>query len=65
MKFEIVDETKLRNIMKEAVRDVLEEETMKLRLLFMPYISNEEQKEIEESYGEPSKEVVRTLILKE
>jgi hypothetical protein len=65
MKFEVVDETKLRDIIREAVRDVLEEEMMKLRLLFIPYISNEEQKEIEESYREPSKEVARTLILKE
>lgn len=63
MKFEIADETKLKDIIREAVRDVLEEEMMKLRLLLTPYVSDEEQKEIEESYGEPSKEVARTLIL--
>ena len=65
MKVEIDDEIKLRNIIKEAVRDVLEEEVGRLRLLIMPYVSDEEQKEIEESYGEPSGVVSRTLILKE
>ena len=65
MKIEIDDEIKLRNIIKDAVRDVLEEEVGRLRLLIMPYVSDEEQKEIEESYGEPSGVVSRTLILKE
>ena len=30
-----------------------------------PYVSDEEQGEIERLYDEPSKEVARTLILKE
>ena len=63
MKIEINDEIKLRNIIKEAVQDVLEEEVGRLKLLIMPYVSDEEQKEIEESYGEPSGVVSRTLIL--
>ena len=59
------DEEKLKDIIKEAGRDVLEDELMKMRLLLAPYVSDEEQKEIEESYGEPSKEVVRALRLEE
>lgn len=59
------DEEKLKDIIKEAVRDVLEDELMKMRLLLAPYVSDEEQKEIEESYGEPSKEGVRALRLEE
>ena len=65
MKIEIDDEIKLRNIIKDAVRDALEEEVGRLRLLIMSYVSDEEQKKIEESYGEPSGVVSRTLILKE
>jgi len=65
MKFEIANENRLKDIIREAVRDVLEEEMMKVKLLLTPYMSDEEQKEIEESYGEPSKEVARTLILEE
>jgi hypothetical protein len=63
MKFEIADETRLKDIIREAVRDVLEEEMTKLRLLLTPYVSDEEQKEVEGSYRKPSKEVARTLIL--
>ncbi len=59
------DEEKLKNLIKEAVRDVLEDELMKMRLLLAPYVSDEEQKEIEESYGEPSRDVARALSLEE
>jgi len=65
MKFEIANENRLKDIIKEAVRDVLEEEMMKVKLLLAPYVSDEEQREIEESHGEPSKQVARTLILEE
>jgi len=65
MRFDIADENKLKDIIKGAVRDVFEEEMMKLRLLLTPYVSDEEQREIEESYGEPSKEVASTLVLEE
>ena len=65
MNFDIADENKLKDIIKGAVRDVFEEEMMKLRLLLTPYVSDEEQREIEESYGEPSEEVASTLVLEE
>ena len=65
MKVEIADENRLKDLIREAVRDVLEEEVMKVKLLLTPYVSDEEQREIEESYGQPSKEVARTLVLGE
>jgi len=65
MRFDIANEDKLKDIIKDAVKDVFEEEIMKLRLLLIPYVSDEEQREIEESYGEPSKEVTSTLVLEE
>ena len=65
MRFDIADENKLKDIIRGAVRDVFEEEMMKLRLLLTPYVSDGEQKKIEESYGEPSKEVASTLILED
>jgi len=65
MDLKVYDEAKLRQIVKEAVRDALEEELLKMRLLLAPYISDEEQQEIEKSYGEPSKDVSRSLILEE
>jgi len=65
MKIDAINEVKLKNIIKDAVRDVLEEEMIKLRLLFAPYISDEEQRELEENYRQPSKDVARTLTLEE
>ena len=65
MKIDAIDEVKLKNIIKDAVRDVLEEEMIKLRLLFAPYISDEEQRELEENYRQPLKDVARTLTLEE
>ncbi len=65
MKIDAINEVKLKNIIKDAVRDVLEEEMIKLRLLFAPYIPNEEQRELEENYRKPSKDVARTLTLEE
>lgn len=64
MTFEISSEAKLRQIVKEAVKDALDEEILKLQLLLAPYVSDEEQDEIERNYGEPSKDIARTLILK-
>lgn len=61
MQLEIADENKLKDIVREAVRDALEEEIMKLRLLLTPFVSNEEQKDINERHGKPLKEVARTL----
>ncbi|MEW6614634.1 MAG: hypothetical protein AB1401_04125 [Thermodesulfobacteriota bacterium] len=65
MNLKMADETKLKEIVKEAVKDALEDEIMKMRLLFAPYVSDEEQKEIEKSYDKPSKEIARTLVLEE
>jgi len=65
MNLEVYDEAKLRQIVKEAVRDALEEELLKMRLLLAPYISDEEQEEIEKSFGQPSRDVSRSLILEE
>ena len=65
MKLEVRNEIELRQLVKEAVRDALEEEILKLRFLVAPYVSDEEQGETERLYDEPSKDVARTLILKE
>jgi hypothetical protein len=64
MKTAIINERKLRIIIKDAVRDVLEEELMRLRLLIVPHISKAEQKEIERTYKEPSRTVSRRLTVR-
>jgi hypothetical protein len=58
-------ETLSENKFKKIVKDALEEEMMKLRLLIAPHISDEEQKEIEKVYKKPSKQIGKTLLLQE
>ena len=66
-----IDTDELRTLISEetrkAVRETFDEEfrfrMMKLMLAQVPEISEEEQKEIERLYGEPSREVARVLTL--
>ncbi|MEW6606147.1 MAG: hypothetical protein AB1414_01665 [bacterium] len=58
----VIGGAKVKEMIKEAVKDALEEEVTRLRLSLVPYISDEEQEEIENFYEEPSKEITRSLI---
>lgn len=51
--YKIIDESELRNMLKEIVKEVIEEEMIKIRLMLVSYVSDEEQKEIKEVYKEP------------
>ncbi len=48
---------------------ILPDDKIKVREIYndahIPYVSDDEQREIEESYGEPSKEVARALSIEE
>jgi hypothetical protein len=59
------NKTELYNLIKRAVREVLEEEIFRHRLEGLPLVSEEEMREIEEAYGKPKprKNVVRTESL--
>jgi hypothetical protein len=48
-----MDKTELYDLIKRAVREVLEEEMFRHRLESLPFVSDEEMKEIEETYGKP------------
>ena len=50
-----VSEKKLKGLIKEGLREVLETELMKLRALALPEVSDKEQKDIEKRYGAPSR----------
>jgi hypothetical protein len=43
----------LKILIKESVKEVLEQEMMRLRALMLPYVSNAEQKDIERRYNKP------------
>ena len=48
-----IDQDELYNLIKRAVRDVLQEEMFRHRLEVLPFVSDEEMKEIEETYRKP------------
>lgn len=57
----VLEDEKIRNIIREEIASSLEKFFMKLRLLSLPEISDKEQKEIEKLYKRPSKKVKRTI----
>jgi len=46
-----ISEEKIRNIVKNEIENALGEFLMRMKLEILPYISREEQKEIEKLYG--------------
>ncbi len=53
-----VGHEELRTIIKESVKEALEEELLKLRLMFFPEVSDKEMREIVSCYGKPEKKSV-------
>ena len=54
---------KLKSLIKESVKEVLEAELMKLRAFLLPEVSHEEQKEIEGRYGRPTRKRAKSYAL--
>lgn len=48
-----IKKTELYDLIKRAVREVLEEELLRARLEGLPFVSDEEMREIKEEYGKP------------
>lgn len=46
-----ISEEKIRNIVKNEIENALAEFLIRMKLEFLPYVSGEEQKEIEKLYG--------------
>jgi len=56
-----IPKKELKIIVKESVREILEQESMKFRSLFMPSVSQKEQKDIEKRYGKPSRRAAKSI----
>jgi hypothetical protein len=59
-----ITSNKLKNLIKESLKEVLEVELMKLRADLMPYVSEREQKEIEKLYRKPARKVAKSIKIK-
>ena len=49
----VIEENRLRELIKEAVREVIRDEEFALFLSRIPEVSDEEQREIDKIHGEP------------
>ena len=58
-----ITEKKLRLIIREEISDIIKKEFIKYKLSLIPEISDEEQNEIEESYGKPNYNPVENFEL--
>jgi hypothetical protein len=59
-----IDKNELKIVVKESVREVINQELMKFRALLLPYVSLKEQKNIEKLYGKPSRNVAKSIEIK-
>jgi len=57
----IIPKKELKTVVKESVREVLNQELMKFRALLLPFVSQKEQKDIEKRYGKPIRQIGKTI----
>jgi len=62
MKTATIDIDELSKLVKKSVEEAFDRKMMELRLQLLPYVSEEEQKEIEELYGEPGDDEVAEVL---
>ncbi len=55
-----VNDKKLKAIIKESVKEALEEELIKVRLMFFPEVSDKEMRDISDRYKKPEKKSVNS-----
>lgn len=56
----IIPKKELKTVIKESLREVLGQELMKFRALLLPSVSQQEQKDVEKRYGQPSRRTAKT-----
>lgn len=58
-----VSHAELKSIVKESVKEALEEEMVRVRLMLFPEISDKEMLDISDRYGKPEKKSIRKETL--
>jgi hypothetical protein len=59
-----ISKKEIKAVIKESVREVLEQELVKLRALALPFVSENEQKDVEKRYGKPSRKITKSVEIK-
>ena len=55
-----VNQEELKMIVKESVKEALEEELIRMRLMFFPEVSDKEMRDIASRYEKPARKSVHT-----
>ncbi|MEK7123592.1 MAG: hypothetical protein AAB851_01730 [Patescibacteria group bacterium] len=59
-----IPKKELKIAVKESVKEVLDQELMKLRALLLPFASQKEQKDIEKRYSKPIRQTSKSVEIK-
>lgn len=59
-----IPKKELKTIVKESIREILEQESMKSRAFLMPWVSQKEQKDIEKRFSKPSRKAAKSIEIK-
>ena len=59
-----ISKKELKGVIKDSVKEVLNQELMKFRALLLPFVSQKEQKDIEKHYGTPKHQVAKSIDVK-
>ena len=65
MKTVNIEIEELRRLIRESVREAFDSKMKELMLNLLPYVSDDEQKEIEKMFGEPGEDDVADVIILE
>ncbi len=55
------EERKLKTFIRQYVKEAFASEVIKLKAALLPYVSDKEQKDIEQLYGRPSRKATKSF----
>lgn len=56
-----IQKKELKAVVRESVKEVFEQEFVKLRASLLPFVSPEEQKDIEQECASPTRKVAKNI----
>ena len=59
-----IPKKELKTIVKESIREILGQESMKFQASLLPWVSQKEQKDIEKRYHKPSRKIGKSRRIK-
>jgi len=59
-----IQKEELKAAVKESVREVFDQEFARLRASFLPFVSREEQTDIEKRYKKPVRKIAKNIEIK-